>query len=61
MAARIGVACPTCGKEFGLRLEPGIEDDALTYAAEQLKEECPDHEGKKWNFWDRVRVPGQED
>jgi hypothetical protein len=53
MAAGVSVKCPGCGKEFGLRLDPGVEDWAIGAAEEQLRRECPNHEGKKWEFWDR--------
>jgi hypothetical protein len=61
MAANISIECPTCNKTFGLRFDPGVEDAAPGLAKRQLKEECPDHTGKTWGFWDRVRAPGQED
>lgn len=51
MGANITVNCPSCGKGFGLRFDPGPEDFAPGAAEAQLRRECPDHEGKKWEFW----------
>ena len=55
MAANISIECPGCGKTFGLRFDPGPENAAPMLAKDQLTQECPDHEGKKWEFWDRIR------
>ena len=54
MAANLNIECPKCSKTFGLRFDPGPEDAAPTLAAQQLERECPDHDGKKWEFWDRI-------
>ena len=51
MAANIEVECPKCKKKFGLRFDPGPEDAAPALAAAQLERECPNHEGKNWEFW----------
>jgi hypothetical protein len=51
MAANTTVSCPSCGKEFGLRFDPGPENYAPAAAEAQLRRECPDHEGKNWEFW----------
>lgn len=55
MAANITVSCPVCGRGFGLRFDPGPEDAAPGLARAQLRSECPDHDGKKWEFWDQIR------
>jgi hypothetical protein len=55
MAANITVSCPVCGRDFGLRFDPGPEDAAPDLARAQLRGECPDHDGKKWEFWDQIR------
>lgn len=51
MAANIEVECPKCQRSFGLRFDPGPENFAPAAAAAQLRDECPDHDGKKWEFW----------
>lgn len=61
MAANIQVKCPTCGREFGLRFDPGPEDAAPELAREQLRDECPDHDGKRWEFWPRLHGTNDDD
>jgi len=48
------IGCPGCGKQFGLRFDPVIEKGALALAQDQLAAECPDHDGKTWEFRDQV-------
>ena len=55
MAANVTVSCPVCGREFGLRFDPGPEDAAPGLARAHLRSECPDHDGKNWNFWDQIK------
>jgi hypothetical protein len=40
-------------KGFGLRFDPGPEDDAPWLAEQQLKDEWPNHEGKNGSFGTR--------
>lgn len=54
MGAQIDVKCPLCDKVFYLRFSPGPENSAPALAERQLRDECPDHEGKRWDFWDKV-------
>ena len=57
MNARIPIACPTCGEQFGLRYNPtSPEAHYPTMAREQLEKECPDHYGKTWDIdkWGEV-------
>ncbi len=54
MGANIQLNCPTCGSQFGLRFDPGPEDAAPALAVAQLEQECPDHAGRKWEFWSKI-------
>lgn len=55
MAANITVACPACDRTFGLRFDPGPEDEAPGLAIDELREECPSHDDKGWTFWHKLR------
>lgn len=61
IAANVLIPCPTCGRNFPLRYDPGPEDAAPAAAAAQLKTECPDHVGP-WRFWKTLtNTPTSED
>lgn len=56
MAATVPIQCPTCGVVYSLRYEPmSPEDEAPTLAENQLRDECPDHAGKSWTFWGKIK------
>lgn len=55
MAANIEVKCSTCGQGFGLRFEPDTDHGAPMLAQGQLERECPEHEGKEWQFWEELK------
>jgi hypothetical protein len=52
----ITISCETCGRRFQLLFTPaGPERRAPHLAKEQLKQQCPDHDGKEWEFWNDIR------
>lgn len=51
MGVMLSIQCPRCLRPFGLRYDPGPDDQAPSLAREELLGECPDHDGKAWSFW----------
>jgi len=50
------IPCPGCLQTFELRYTPvGPEHTAPSLASKQFKQQCPDHNGKEWEFWNKVR------
>ncbi|MEV4134115.1 hypothetical protein AB0J72_18335 [Dactylosporangium sp. NPDC049742] len=55
-AMNIMIPCGSCGRTFELHFTPvGPERSAPSLASQQLRQQCPDHDGKEWQFWDKVR------
>lgn len=59
MGATITVTCPLCERNFSLRFDPGVEDEAPTLAMDQLARECPNHDGQTWDIW-TTQEPGND-
>jgi hypothetical protein len=52
----VEIPCPSCSRTFALHYTPGDRGDfAPALATRQLRLQCPDHDGKEWEFWDTLR------
>ncbi|GAA1540833.1 hypothetical protein GCM10009827_070280 [Dactylosporangium maewongense] len=52
----VRILCGSCRRAFELYYTPvGAERNAPTLASQQLSQQCPDHDGKEWEFWDKIR------
>lgn len=38
-----------------MRFEPDTDHGAPMLAQGQLERECPEHEGKEWQFWEELK------